>query len=184
MIAEVRRVVAASSASDADPTSTWELARELAFRSDTPTAPRLRALAFLLDNPSPPPELSEFEREIRTWSLEQIDAELVRLSTADDDGRLGAEAPVGPAGPEHVTSEKHPRERTEETRRLCLGMLQLIARGADPHASPGHRLQAAALYDRCAPPSAVSRWEEELRGMSAEEIEIELEQLLDGRSHE
>jgi len=134
MIAEVRRVVAASSASDADPTSTWELARELAFRSDTPTAPRLRALAFLLDNPSPPPELSEFEREIRTWSLEQIDAELVRLSTADDDGRLGAEAPVGPAGPEHVTSEKHPRERTEETRRLCLGMLQLIARGADPHA--------------------------------------------------
>jgi len=89
MIAEVRRVVAASSASDADPTSTWELARELAFRSDTPTAPRLRALAFLLDNPSPPPELSEFEREIRTWSLEQIDAGLVRLSTADDDGRLG-----------------------------------------------------------------------------------------------
>ena len=184
MIAEVRRVVAASSASDANPTSTWELARELAFRPDTPTAPRLRALAFLLDTPGPPPELSEYEREIQTWSPEQVEAELARLTTADDDGRLGAEAPVGPAGPEHVTSEKDPRERTEESRRLCLEMLQLITRGADPHASPGHRLQAAALYDRCMPGSAMSPWEEELRGMSAEEIDRELAEMLDWGSDE
>ena len=65
-----------------------ELARELAFRPDTPTAPRLRALAFLLDTPGPPPELSEYEREIQTWSPEQVEAELARLTTADDDGPL------------------------------------------------------------------------------------------------
>ena len=63
-------------------------------------------------------------------------------------------------------------------------MLQLITRGADPHASPGHRLQAAALYDRCMPGSAMSPWEEELRGMSAEEIDRELAEMLDWGSDE
>ena len=132
---------------------------------------------------SPGPSKAE-RRAARAAVGAYHEAELARLTTADDDGPLGAEAPVGPAGPEHVTSEKDPRERTEETRRLCLGMLQLIARGADPHASPGHRLQAAALYDRCMPGSAMSPWEEELRGMSAEEIDRELAEMLDWGSDE
>lgn len=98
-----------------------------------------------------------------------------------DRGRAGEETAAGCTSPDRGSCDSDPDEM-EDIRTRCLGILQRIARGADPHASPGHRLQAAALYERYAPVSSDAlwlEWEKELREMSEPRLDIELKELVD-----
>ena len=166
------------------PTGEWEVAWEIAFDSATPTAPRLRALSILLGDPGPPRHVSDFELEVRTWSAERVDAELAALLAEHDPEREDAERHAGMRELTPGEEAEKPLDPADQVRVRCLAVLELIARGADPHASPGHRLQAASLHKRFARwPSGMSAFDELVSAMSEEEINAELE-LLDGGREE
>ena len=172
---------AALASTAAAPTSTWEVAHDLAFRPGTSTACRLRALKILLKNPPPTDwEVSEFEREVRRWSPERVEAELANLRAGLERGPDETQESAVASERVEVPEDEAPLDPAERVREECLAVLRRITRGDDPHASDDHRLQAATLYEKyLSRSSGISGLEAEVRGMSEEQIDIELEELRD-----
>ena len=119
-----------------------DVAREIAFGPGHPVPDRLRALEHLLVSRAPPPE-NEFKARLRAASSEELTAVSARLGAEDacDDSSDGHP---------NVTSDD-PTDGVD-ARVQALALLADIARGALPGANGSHRLQAARLYEKFAPP--------------------------------